>query len=498
VQTRAESDQLSLWDTISIIVGIVIGAGIFETAPLIFATLDHAGLSLLVWLFGGVLSLIGALCYAELASAYPRSGGDYVYLTKSYGPWMGFLFGWAQLAVILTGSIGMMAFIFADYARALWEFEPGLEYLLASLAVVALCLINVFGLPLSKHTQNALSAAKIFGLVLVVGAGLYTIALGSSEGLSLSTPTTISTSTAAIDHEGTSLWSALSLALIFVLYTFGGWNDAAFVASEVKDQKRNLPRALIFGTLAITTIYLLVNAAYVFGLGLEGAKNSQAIAADLLRAPFGSLGASLMSIVVIISALSAVQGLIFTGSRVFSALGADHHLFKKLSHINPRNQTPTISLLATSSVSILFIVMVGSPWGQQIISTFFFLADLQIPEWSGRGGFEIILMCTAPIFWLFFLLTGLSIFILRKREPQTERPFRVPLYPFIPAIFCLTCAFMLYRSVIYAGSLSLVGVALLAIGLPLYFYSRRAASLAQPLRPAAVYQFRSAVRSSHP
>lgn len=281
------------------------------------------------------------------------------------------------------------------------------------------------------------------GLGLVVLAGLLAVIYGSGgeQFIGQAVPS-ISESQGKGDF-----WGAISLALIFVLYTYGGWNDAAFVAAEMRDRKRNIPLALILGTLSITVIYLLVNAAYLAGLGLEGAKSSEAVAADLLRWPMGPIGADVMSFLVIISALGAVSGLIFTGARVFSALGSEHRVFAWLGHWNAKTRSPFGAVVAQGVVSIGLIFLVGSAFGSDLISSGAAAAGLAVPLWSGRGGFEMLLMCTAPIFWLFFLLTGLSLFVLRHKEPNIERPFRVPFYPITPLLFCLTCAYMLYRSV---------------------------------------------------
>src|SRR5688572_4885306 len=223
----AGEPRLRLWDAVSIIIGIVIGAGIYETAPFVLANVKSPAHALGVWALGGVLSLIGAACYAELASAYPRSGGDYVYLSRAFAPALGFLFGWAQLAVILTGSIGMMAFVFADYASALWGTTPSVA---ATASVIVITAFNAAGVVAGKTAQNVLSVVKVLGLILVIVAGL---AFGESSPA----PTT---SAAGAGSFG--------LAMILVLYTYGGWNDAAFVAAEVRDPGRNIPRALLLGT----------------------------------------------------------------------------------------------------------------------------------------------------------------------------------------------------------------------------------------------------------
>jgi basic amino acid/polyamine antiporter, APA family len=220
-QPAAVKPHLGLWDIISIILGIVIGAGIYETAPLIFQNVSSPWAALGVWVAGGVLTFLGALCYAELASAYPRSGGDYVYLTKAFGRWAGFLFGWMQLAVLMTGSIGMMAYIFADYAVTLKRFGPASEFVYAAAAVTALSVANLIGLVFGKRTQNFLTGLKVLAIGSIVLAGFF-----------WSQPAVAKTVAAATSG------GSLGLAMILVLYTYGGWNDAALVAAEVSDNRR--------------------------------------------------------------------------------------------------------------------------------------------------------------------------------------------------------------------------------------------------------------------
>jgi hypothetical protein len=333
--------------------------------------------------------------------------------------------------------------------------------------------------------------------------------------------------------------------MVLVFITYGGWNDAAYVAAEVRDGRRNIPRALIGGTLAVTLIYLLVNAAYLWSLGFDGARQSRAIAADVLGQPLGAWGARAISVLVMVSALGAANGLILTGSRVGLALGADHPIFARLGRWHHRTSVPRTALLAQAVISLGMIALVGTPAGRVVLDQLFTAAGLRVESWEGRSGFETLLRCTAPVFWFFFLLTALSLFVLRFQEraarspgalnpelrtrwnpvaflarvrqavtpresvareradhlrsqtttqlPETRpapapdegiiRPFQVPLYPLLPAVFCATCAYMVYAGIEYAGKLGLIGGLLLVAGLPLYAVSRRLASPARHGRP---------------
>lgn len=458
------SGNLGLWDAVSIIVGIVIGAGIYETAPLVFANVSSPWAALLVWVIGGALSLVGACCYAELASTYPRSGGDYVYLSRAFGNLTGFLFAWAQLAVILTGSIGMMAYVFADYAMATFGLAPAWGAALAAGSVLALTFLNAASLSAGRATQNVLSGIKIAGLLAIVLAGFF-------WGLS---------GEASPPAKAAARTGSFGLAMILVLYTYGGWNDAAFVAADVRDRRRNLPRALLIGTGIITLVYLLVNAAFIAALGFENARTSRAIARDVVAGPFGNAAGAAVSVLVMISALGAVNALIFTGSRVHASLGADYSALAFLGKWGSRGRSPLGALLAQAAVSLGLIFLCGTGPGRAAVDAMLVRASFAKADWSGHGGFDTLLRCTAPVFWTFFLLTSLSLFVLRLREPDRPRPFRVPLYPLVPLLFAATCAYMLYSAVDYAGRLTVLGVAFSLAGIPLWLLSKR--------RPSALHQ----------
>ena len=457
--------QLGLWDTVSIIIGIVIGAGIYETVPLVFKNVPNGWSAVGVWVVGGLLSLIGALCYAELASAYPRSGGDYVYLTRAFGPWMGFLFGWAQLVVIRTGNIGMMGYVFGDYAVDLFGLPEQYSLACAAAAVTVLSLLNLLGVTFGKRTQNLLTLAKVLGLGGILLAGFLAPRVG---------PAALS--------EQAARQVGLGLAMVFVLYTFGGWNDAALVAAEQRHGRRNITLSLIIGTSAITLLYVLVNTAYLFGLGFEGVRSSKAVAAEVLRqlpgvswvpSQIGAHASRIMSLLVMVSALGAINGMVFTGSRVYAALGNEYRLFAFLGRWNPRLGSPFWSIVTQWLLTVGLILAVGSTFGREQINVGLSKVGMEKVQWEGHGGFDTLLKCTAPSFWLFFLLTGLSLFVLRERDPDIERPFKVPFYPLLPLIFCDTCAYMLYSATAYAKELVLPVMVLLHIGVVVYWFSRR-------------------------
>ncbi|HID22383.1 MAG TPA: amino acid permease [Planctomycetaceae bacterium] len=450
------AEHLGLGDAVSLIVGIVVGTGIFKTPQAVFANVSGPWQGMACWAIGGLLALVGALCYAELATTYPRLGGDYVYLTRAYGRQVGFLFGWAQLAVILTGSIGAMAYAFGDYAVALWSgLDPRWSVWLAVAAVIALTGLNLLGLVFGKTVQNLLTAVKVAGLAGVAVTGLL---WGDASGLVIEQPVA---------------GAGFGLAMVFVLYTYGGWNDAAFVAAEVRSRHRNIPRSLFLGIAAITAIYLVVNLAYLWGLGFEGLRKSSAPAAELAELAVGAWGAKLVSLLVMLSALGAINGMILTGSRIYVSLGTDHRVFAWLGYWNRERATPIRSLLVQMAAALLLILTVGTTAGQKTVDWAVTQFGLRPLPWAAYyGGFNTLVAASAPVFWVFFLLTGFSVFILRAKDPYRTRPFSAPFYPLEPIVFCGMCYYMLFSSLAYAKALTLIALVPLAAGLPLYWISR--------------------------
>jgi amino acid transporter len=435
--------RLSLWDAVSIILGIIIGVGIFETPHDVFQKAPGPVWVILLWLLGGFLALAGALCFAELASTYPRSGGEYVYLTRAFGPMVGYLFAWAQLTVIRPGSIGAMAYVFAHFASRLWGLDAAFALWLAVAAVVLLTLINILGVTLGKHTQNVLTVAKVLGLIAIIVAGLVWSrphAEAARDSLS-----------SLADYGIQPGWFATGM--ILVLWTYAGWHEAAYIAAEIKNRQRNIPLALIAGTTAVTLIYLLINLALWHALGYEGAQASSAVA-DVIDNVFPTLGGSLLSILVMISALGALNGMIFTTARIYSEFGADHRLFQPLSHWSKRMGTPVRALVVQGCICLVLIVGIG------LVG-------------RGRDGFNQMVEVTAAVFWMFFLLTGISLFLLRKKDADLMRPFRVPAYPWLPLLFCLCSLYMMYGAIRYSPRLSLLSLLVLAAGLAFYYWPKK-------------------------
>ena len=436
---------LTVFDAVSMIVGIVIGVVIFKAPAIVAANVSSEAAFVGLWLAGGLISLVGALCYAELGSAHPNAGGEYYFLSRAYGHWLGFLFAWARMTVIQTGAIAAIAFVFGDYATTLLSLGPNSAAIYAALALVAITALNVAGTSQSKWVQNALTTALALAVLIVVLTGL--------------TATCITPPAAPAVQEKSEVWFS-GLALIFILLAYGGWNEAAYLTAEMRDTRRSIVRALVIGILLITVLYLLLNLAYLNALGLEGMRASKAIASDLMRATWGEAGAVVLGVMVVAAALSTLNATVFTGARTNYALGRDHIIFRALGRWSEQASAPVNALLTQGAISLALVGLAS------------FTPD----------GFQTMVAYTAPAFWLFFMLTGMSLFLLREKQPANESPFRVPLYPLTPILFVNACGFMLYSSIDYAlglnpGSIgAMVGMAMLASGVPVWMWARRRAA----------------------
>ena len=318
-------------EAIAIIVGIVIGAGIFKAPSLVAQFTGSGGWMLAAWASGGLVSLVGALCYAELAAAWPHAGGDYHFLLRAYGRRVAFLFAWARFSVITTGSIALLAFVFGDYMSEIVPLGAYSPAIWAALSVFVLTWLNARGIHASATAQSWLTLAEVLGLVLVVAAGLW-LWVSGSDAAAMAGQAAAGAAESAAGGPG---WSMFGLAMVFVLLTYGGWNEAAYLSAELKDARRNMLRALIASIAIITALYLLVNLAYLYGLGVEGMAGSQAVAADLLGVAFGRTGETMISVMVAVAALTSINATMIVGARTNYAVGRDWPALSALGHWNP-------------------------------------------------------------------------------------------------------------------------------------------------------------------
>jgi amino acid transporter len=426
---------------VALIVGLVVGVGIFRAPQLVAENTGSVEGFIGVWVAGGVLSLIGALCYAELSTTYPHAGGEYHFIRRAFGTDLAFLFAWSRCSVIQTGSIAILCYVFADYLAPVLSLKAGSSPMLAAIAVVALTGLNLAGLRHGKRTQLFLTTAELIGLGAVIIAGL--VLLDGTTGSAANTAPATSPGLAG-----------LGLAMVFVLLTYGGWNEAAYISAEVRDGPRAMARTLLWGIGIITTLYVLANLAYVHALGLDGVRSSSVVAADLMQSALGPVGATLLSCAVALSALGSANATIITGARTTYALGRDFGAFHLLGRWNDEGSTPVNALFLQGALALLLVAF-GA---------------------VARSGFEAMVAYTAPVFWIFLAMVALAVIVLRQREPGRPRPFKVPFYPLTPLIFFAAALFMLYSSVRYAGSGALVGVAVMLAGIPVLFLVRASAA----------------------
>lgn len=386
------------------------------------------------WILGGVISIIGALCYAELASNHPDAGGEYYFLRKAFGPAIGFLFSWGRMTVIQTGSIALAAFILGDYATVIYNLGPHSSAIYAAITVIGLTSLNIGGTHPSKKVQTFI-AALVAGLLILAGiAGLFT-----NPSLPVST-----------QSAGSFSYRSAGTAMIFVLLTYGGWNEGVYLSAEIPNVRKNMWRILLLGLGIITLIYVLINMAYLHVLGLEALRHTDTIGVTLSNQIIGPGGSTVMSVIIIISALSTANATIITGARTNYALGRDFHLLAYIGRWNSTYNTPIYALIVQGGIALGLVIM-GS-FTPEAVST---MVDY-----------------TAPVFWLFILMTTSSLFIFRHKKQPGSQAFRVPMYPLTPILFILVCLYLLYSSIVFTGWGSLVGIGILLLGVPAYLWAK--------------------------
>ncbi|HUD27096.1 MAG TPA: APC family permease [Burkholderiaceae bacterium] len=426
---------LSTFDAAMIVCGIVIGGSIFVLPSLVASTAGSVDWMFAAWVLGAVLTLVGSLCYAELASTFPHAGGDYHFLTRAFGRDVSFFFGWARVVVTTTGPTAMHAYIFGGYASRILPLGAASSAVYAALVVVLLTALNVVGLKESSRTQNLITLVLVAGMVLVALGGFLTPAESSP---------------AAAAQPATP--PLLGLALVFVLYTYGGWNEAAYISAELRGGRRAILTALLCAIAVITALYLVFVAALDVGLGFEGLKASDAPAADVARRAFGPFGQTLIATVVCLSVLASSNATMIVGARSNYALALDWPILSFMSRWDRKRDVPVAAFVVQGAITLGLVVFAA--YEQNQVRT--------------------IVEFTAPVFWFFFLLSGVSLFVLRKKYAHVARPCPVPLYPLLPLIFVGTCGFLLWNSLKYAQSHHALQVAfgVMAVGFVLWLIAR--------------------------
>ncbi|MEN4918968.1 amino acid permease [Achromobacter spanius] len=429
---RPATTGLSVMDATMVLVGVVIGIGIFGFPPLVAQHAASESMYIALWCAGGLVMLVGALCYAELGSAYPGAGGEYLYLTRAWGRRVGLMFAWARCSVIQTGAIAVVAFIYGDYAQRLLPLGANGPAAHVAISVVVLTGLNVIGTRYSKRLQWVFTVLTLFALGAVLVASL-----SASGGGPLNTaePMPLTGHPAGL----------LGMGMVFVLLTYGGWNEAAYLSGELRDPARNMSRVLLIGTAVVTGAYVLTNLALLEIFGLQGLRDTPALGAEVMQLAAGPYAAAFLSLTICATALSTINGTIITGARVYYALGRDVPRLHALSGWSARNETPVSALLVQGLIT-LALVALGA---------------------FSENSVQTMVAYTAPVFWLFMMLVAASVWRLRQLDPDRPRPFRVPLFPLPPLLLALTCAGLVVSSAIYAGAGALIGLAVLAAGIPL-------------------------------
>jgi basic amino acid/polyamine antiporter, APA family len=433
-------NSFTTFSSMAVVIGIVVGIGILRLPPIVAANSANEFQFLAFWIAGGVISLMGALCYAELSSKMPDSGGEYYFLSRAFGPATGFFLSWGRMTVIQTGSVALIAFILGDYASLIYNLGPYSSSIYAASTVIVLTGLNISGTLHSSRLQNILAFLIVITLFFIAVSGLLVFSDGNLARIAENQ-----------NQDSVFAQGAPGLAMIFVLLTYGGWSEAAYLAGEIHNVKRSIVKALVFGIAIITAIYLLVNITYLHVLGFETLQQSQTVGYDLTERIFGPGASLIIIIIVIIASLSTSNATIITGARTNYAIGRDFRFFHILGYWSPRRNTPVNALLLQGGIALVLIVI--GAWSQKAINT---MVDY-----------------TAPVFWFFLLLTTLSLFVFRIRNQQESHPYKVPLYPVPPLLFLLACAYMLYSSLVFTGTGALAGVGILIAGIPVYYIARK-------------------------
>ncbi|PYP25216.1 MAG: amino acid transporter [Gemmatimonadetes bacterium] len=424
-------------DLIFIVVGTVIGSGIFVVPGAVLRqTGGDVGYALVVWVLGGTLSLLGALTYGELGGMLPEAGGAYVYVRDAFGPLPAFLLGWTLFFVISSGSVATLAVAFAEYLRQFVPLDPTARKLAAALMIAVVGAVNVRGTRHSANIQNWSTGIKVAAILAIS-----VVLLGSGHGLAdLGTATFTAT-------LGPSLLSGVGVAMIGVLWAYEGWAKVAASAGEALEPQRGFPRGIVIGTATLVAIYLLANVAYVAALGPAAVVRTDRVAADAVRASLGPGAGRLIAAAVLVAMFSAANGLTLTNSRVYYAMARDGVFFRKLAEVHPRFGTPAFS------------VLVSSAWAIGLAAT---------------GSFEQLFTYVIFSAWIFYALAGASVFVLRRSRPDAPRPFRVPGYPWTPLVFVVSAAAIVLNTIWARPQRSLLGLGIVALGLPAYRAWRRA------------------------
>ncbi|MEZ4416538.1 MAG: amino acid permease [Gemmatimonadota bacterium] len=421
-------------DLTLLVVGNVIGSGIFLVPSTVLAQAGSVRWAMGAWLFGGVLSLFGALTYGELGAMDKGSGGLYAYIRDAFGPFLAFIYGWTLFFVIGSGTIATLAVAAANYMSQFAPLGPLVRKLIAIGLLALMAVINILGTRRSANVQNVATLIKA-GAIVVMSVVL--LALGNVGSAFDALPTSMAGSTSAL--------AALGVAMISVLWAYEGWQYVTFSAGEATDPQRSFPRAIALGTLFLIVLYLVANLAYLAALGPERVAVSERVAGEAVAATMGAAAGQLIALVIIISMYSAAHATVITSPRVYFTMAGDGLFFRRLAEVHPRYGTPA------------FAIGANCVWAMVLAAT---------------GTFEQLLTYVVFVGWIFYGLGAASIFVFRRRRPDTERPFRVPGYPWTPALFVLSAVALVLNTIVEQPVQAAIGIGVVLLGAPAYLVWR--------------------------
>lgn len=426
---------LSLLDATMINAGGIIGSGIFMVPAAVAMFTGSASLFFMVWIAGGIVSLFGALSVAELGAAMPRAGGQYVYLSEAYGPVWGYLYGWSAIAVINTASIAAVGVAFSEYLRFFFPITDISIKGIAVATIVLLTIINILDVKSGARFQNLFTISKLGAIFGIIILGLL-MEGGSNQNLS----------PFFSDQSFTDLVGPLGLAMVSVLWTFDGWIFITYVAGEVKNPGRNIPLSLIFCMLIVVTIYLLLNYVLIYTLGFTGMNGSDLVVSDAASVFLGNKGAAIVTLIILISLIGANNGFVLTSARINYAMAKDKLFFHQASQIHPRFKSPANALI------------IQCVWACLLTFT---------------GTFNQLITYIIFASWIFYGMSAGAVIILRNKKPDMERPYKTPVYPWIPIIFILFAIFLTINTIMEAPRDAAIGAGIILVGLPMYYYWKK-------------------------
>jgi len=428
--------ELTLYGLIMVAIGSCIGSGIFVTPSQIAGLIPSSGLIILVWALGGLIALTGALTFGELGALFPQAGGIYVFLKEAYGGWLGFLYGWAYLVIITSGSIAVLALAFSHYLSFFIPMDNTMKTVTSIVTISALTIMNVFRAKFGEIFTNIFTGLKIIGILIIILAGLFLgnsdLSFGDTAGLTFS--------------SGAGVLSSFGVALTGVLFSYGGWQHASFLAGETKNASRNVPIAMITGAGVVTLIYLLVNTSYMLLLPVNTIVSSEKVAAEAVSTviPFGGM---LVAGLIAVSTFGTIGIYTLSTPRIYYAMAADGLFFKSIAKVHPTFRTPVNSIIVQSVWSIVLLLF----WGT----------------------LENLITYTVSIEWIFFTLAAFGIFIFRKKYRNTERAYKTLGYPVTPLVFILINTWFVFNIMVNKPLHMAIGFGFLLLGVPLFLYFKR-------------------------